>query len=220
MPTPEAETQALSGWNLNGDLDMLLDDPSFLLAPHVSDVVTNYAPLEFFNVPDYLDLQPENVCMPPNVPINVASSLSSREHSHHVWNSSRLNLKVDGERQSLEPFAHGMPRAPPTTVRVLVGRPKLSPASQRVGDLILHTLKSYPRMLRSDDIPPFIHSSSVSLNDQNSDFEPLTNCIGLIHMISAKSTRKLLWQNVRNECERFQANVSETDFPPATYDER
>jgi hypothetical protein len=220
MPTPEAETQALNGWNLNGDLDMLLDDPSLFLAPHVSDVVTNYAPLEFVNVPGYLDLPPENVCMPPNVPIDLASSLPSREHSYRTWNSSRFDPKVDGERQSLSPFAHGIPRAPSTTVRVLVGRPKLSPASKRVGELILHTLKSYPRMLRSDDIPPFIHSSFVSLDDQNSDFEPLTNCIGLIHMISAKSTRKLLWQNVRNECERFQANVSEIDLLPANYDER
>jgi hypothetical protein len=220
MPIPEAETQAFSGWNLNGDMDMLLDDPALFSAPRVPDVVTNYAPWGFVTVPEYLNLQPEIVCMSSNVPINLASSLSSSGHSSHAGNPSRLNFQVDGERQSLGQFAHGILRAPATTVRVLVRRPKPSPASKRVGELILHTLKSYPRMLRSGDIPPFIHSSFVSVDDQNSDFEPLTNCIGLIHMISAKSTRKLFWQNVRNECERFQANVSEIDLSPTNQDKR
>ncbi|KAI5360705.1 hypothetical protein Slin15195_G086210 [Septoria linicola] len=37
--------------------------------------------------------------------------------------------------------------------------------------------------------------------------EPLANCISLVHMIgSPKGSRKLLWRNVRLECERMRAD--------------
>jgi hypothetical protein len=205
--------QALTGWDLNGDLDMLLDDPSLFSVPQGTAVATSPTPWELVNLPNDLHLQPENMCVPlTNVSANCSSSLfPSSQHPFDVCNPSRLDLPVDVERQSLIPMVHEIPRAPSTTIRVLVGRPKLTPASKRVEQLILHTLKSYPRMLRNDDIPPFIHSSMVSLDDDpDIDLEPLTNCIGLIHMIgggSRKSPRKLFWQNVRNECERIRANV-------------
>ena len=96
------------------------------------------------------------------------------------------------------------------TPRSLIQRPKRKTGAQRIADLILHTLKSYPLMMqRHNTLPPFIHPRLISSDGDNNHMEPLTNCISLVHMISSKvqGSRKLFWKNVRLECERLCEEV-------------
>ncbi|EXJ89798.1 hypothetical protein A1O3_02865 [Capronia epimyces CBS 606.96] len=98
-------------------------------------------------------------------------------------------------------------------LRSFIQRPKIKTGHQRIANLILHTLKSYPlMMLRDNTLPPFIHphlisSDDVESNHTRNDMEPLTNCINLVRMISGgvRGSRKLFWKNVGLECERMYA---------------
>ncbi len=94
-------------------------------------------------------------------------------------------------------------KPPTSTLRSLIQRPKRNAGAQRIANLILHTLKSYPlMMLRHDTLPPFIHPGLISSDAENNNMEPLANCISLVHMISGvQGSRKLFWKNVRLECE-------------------
>ncbi|KAK3196100.1 hypothetical protein K4F52_000968 [Lecanicillium sp. MT-2017a] len=78
-------------------------------------------------------------------------------------------------------------------------------ASQRVSQLILQTLKSYPlMMLRQKTPPPFIHPHLL-IDTTTNDMEAWHNCMSLVHMMNGgiHGSRKLFWRNVRMECDRF-----------------
>ncbi|PMD16193.1 hypothetical protein NA56DRAFT_731411 [Hyaloscypha hepaticicola] len=99
-----------------------------------------------------------------------------------------------------------IPSTPTTNIRSLIQRPKIGAGSQRIANLILHTLKCYPlMMLRYNTLPPFIHPGLISSDVEDNHMEPLTNCISLVQMISGgvQGSRKLFWKNVRQECERL-----------------
>ena len=103
-----------------------------------------------------------------------------------------------------------IPPTPTYNIRSLIQRTGMNPGTQRTARLMLHTLKSYPVMIQRDNtIPPFIHPCLLSPDDPNSDMEPVTNCIGLVRMMSSGlyGSRKLFWKNVRLECEHFCAEV-------------
>ena len=103
-----------------------------------------------------------------------------------------------------------IPTVPSYTIRSLVHRPRVNTVTQRIANLILRTLKSYPlMMLRHNALPPFIHPKFISSDFKNNQMEPLTNCISLVHMIShgIQGSRKLFWKNVRLECERLCEQV-------------
>jgi hypothetical protein len=103
-----------------------------------------------------------------------------------------------------------IPPMPTPNIRSLIQRPKIGTGSQRIANLILHTLKSYPlMMLRYNTLPPFIHPGLISSDVGDNHMEPLTNCISLVQMISGgvQGSRKLFWKNVRLECERLYAEV-------------
>ncbi|KAI1455217.1 hypothetical protein F4805DRAFT_459960 [Annulohypoxylon moriforme] len=109
-------------------------------------------------------------------------------------------------QQNLSPPNPSIPRSPSYSVRSLVHRPKMQAGPQRIANLILRTLKSYPlMMLRDNTLPPFIHPGLVSSDIDNVHTEQMTNCMSLTHMISSgvQGSRKLFWKNVRMECERF-----------------
>jgi hypothetical protein len=96
------------------------------------------------------------------------------------------------------------------TRRSLFLRPNIRTGAQRVANLILYTLKSYPlMMLNHKNLPPFIHPSFITPHDENKQMEPLTNCISLLHMISngAQASRRLFWKMVQLECERLRVTV-------------
>jgi hypothetical protein len=139
-----------------------------------------------------------------NDPGLVSEALSS------VHFSTPPTTQTTREQQHLFAATSSIPLAPSGIIRLLVHRPKMQTGAQRIANLILHNLKSYPlMMLRYNTLPPFIHASLVSSDVENVDMEPLNNCISLVHMISSgvKGSRMLFWNNVRMECERFSSEV-------------
>jgi hypothetical protein len=114
-------------------------------------------------------------------------------------------------RQIIPSPTLSIPSQPTSTIRILIQRPNVTIGTQRIANLILHTLKSYPLMLlRHQTLPPFIHPSLVFPVIENKNMEPVNNCISLVHMISSgvQVSAKLFWKNVRLECERFYEEVS------------
>lgn len=100
---------------------------------------------------------------------------------------------------------------PIRNIRSLVKRPRTKPGAQRTANLIIHTLRAYPRMmLRSTSLPPFIHPKLLSMQSEEIRLEPLANCMSLMHMIKGgpEGSRKLFWKNVQLECERWFDEVS------------
>jgi hypothetical protein len=135
----------------------------------------------------------------------LSGSSSSVRHSTPSANST---VQV---QQAISSPIVSISALPTSNPRSLIRRPKMKTGAQRIANLILHTLKSYPlMMIRHNNLPPFIHPSLISSNVENNDIEPLTNCICLVHMISggAQGSRKLFWKNVRMECERLCEEVS------------
>lgn len=136
---------------------------------------------------------------------------------HPSSESSSLNRRSTSStdqivqiQQAISSSNASMPTPPSNTVRSLTQRPKIKTGAQKIANLMLHTLKSYPlMMLRYNTLPPFVHPSLMSSDVENSHMEPLTNCISLVHMISSPvhGSRKLFWKNVRLECERLREEV-------------
>lgn len=157
---------------------------------------------------DYLHLDdPNEDLLNPQVNTNNSSLLSEQPSSVH-----RSTLQTDTRaraEQDLSSLTVSIPTAP-GAVRSMIRRPRTQTAAQRVSNLISHTLQSYPLMLlRSKTLPPFIHPSMITSDDENVHMESLTNCLSLIHMISTgiQTSRKLFWKNVRMECERLSEEV-------------
>lgn len=104
---------------------------------------------------------------------------------------------------------------PTALARSFDRRPDIKNGSQRIANLLLHNLKSYPEMImRHNSLPPFVHPFSISNDAENDDMEPLTNCLNLVHMLSSphRGSRKLFWKNVRLECERWCAEYLEMNL--------
>jgi len=147
--------------------------------------------------------------------LDAQMSFEPGEESSQLLSSlSRHSTPSTGQvfqvHQDFSPHSLSIPRSPTQNVRSLIPRSRTKTgAPQRIANLILHTLKSYPlMMLRHNNLPPFIHPGMINSNDDNTQIEPLTNCISLVHMISnGKGSRKLFWKNVGTECEYLCAEV-------------
>jgi hypothetical protein len=112
--------------------------------------------------------------------------------------------------QALTPLFSIPPTPSMYSPRSLISRPSMTDGLKRTTNLILHTLKSYPKMmLHHNTLPPFIHPRLISSNVDNDDMEPLLNCMSLVHMVKGgvKGNKKLFWRNVRIECERLREEV-------------
>ncbi|KAK3309004.1 uncharacterized protein B0T15DRAFT_126406 [Chaetomium strumarium] len=109
-------------------------------------------------------------------------------------------------QETIQPHRVSIPAPPLNFSGSLVQRPRTGLAMQRMAKLVLQQLKSYPlMMLRHNTLPPFIHPRLLS-DVEKSDMEPLHNCMSLLHMLGSQvpGSRKLVWRNVRMECERFR----------------
>ncbi|OGM48254.1 hypothetical protein ABOM_002092 [Aspergillus bombycis] len=127
----------------------------------------------------------------------------SSSYIYHARSSTHGTLQVQHPISSPK---LSIPPVPTQAIRSLVQRPNMRPGTHRIAKLILHNLKSYPQMLLlHNTLPPFIHPSFLSSDLCNPNFEPLTNCIALVHMIGSgiQASRRLFWKNVRMECERL-----------------
>lgn len=127
---------------------------------------------------------------------------------------SGLASTTCANEQISQPFSlslQSIPTRPNDTARSLTLRPRFQVEGRRITNLIMQVLKSYPlMMLRHNTLPPFIHPQVKSPNFENSNIEPLDNCINLVGMVGlgGRGSRRLFWRNVRVECERFLADVS------------
>jgi hypothetical protein len=167
--------------------------------------------------PDFINLGGESVDWDdPNIDfsdfINPQTKIPdpASESLTSLHNSASSTAEATQVEQDLSAPSLFIPAVPSCMVRSLIHRPKMHTGAQRITNLILHNLKSYPlMMLRSNTLPPFIHPSFVSSDIENVHMEPLTNCISLVHMISSevRGSRTLFWNNVRAECERFSSEV-------------
>ncbi|KAL8861960.1 MAG: hypothetical protein Q9178_001830 [Gyalolechia marmorata] len=157
-----------------------------------------------------------NEIFDPNT--DFADFLSPQSNNEGAWYDSLDSLSVARHPSSPADQVQHLQEAairssnlsiqslPTYSVRSFDHRAQLNTGAQRISDLILHTLKSYPMMmLRDNSLPPFIHPYLVSDDIENNGMEPLTNCINLVHMLSNRyhGSRKLFWKNVRMECESF-----------------
>ncbi|KAI2615383.1 hypothetical protein GGR54DRAFT_613228 [Hypoxylon sp. NC1633] len=191
-PPFQRETHAVE--NLpNADNGMILDDDSALVlsSPHFANLGGDHVEEDSANIElvDFMNLQMNGSYLSPSSPFFLNQSTPSTDQTIRL-------------RQGLSPPNFSIPPAP-VAVRSLIHRPRLQPGGQRVSNLILHTLKSYPLMMfRHNTLPPFIHPSLISSDTKNTDMEFLINCISLMRMISGSGSRKLFWRNVRQECER------------------
>lgn len=77
--------------------------------------------------------------------------------------------------------------------------------------LMMRILTSYPTMLRDlSNLPPFIHPLFLAGQEKGGkSLESLTTCVSLIQMLNSgiQGSKKLVWKNVRLECERLQVQV-------------
>lgn len=144
---------------------------------------------------------------PTNDEILEYPSSGSSSLVRHSTPSSPTTVQ---KQQAIVSPSVSIPKLPTSTTRSFIQRPKMQTGTQRIANLILPILKSYPQMmLRHNTLPPFIHPQLISSDVEDAHVEPLTNCISIVHMISNKvrGSRKLFWKNVRLECERLCAEV-------------
>jgi len=186
----------------SNDGNMILDNALVISDPEFSNIGGEYLD---WNDPDidFADfLNPQTYDETVQYP-SKGSSSSVR----HSTSSSHQTVQV---RQTTSSPNVSIPAVPTSTIRKLILRPNMNTGPQRIANLILHTLKSYPiMMLRHNTLPPFINPRLISSDAENDQMEPLTNCISLVHMISSgvQGSRKLFWKNVRLECERLFEEV-------------
>lgn len=131
------------------------------------------------------------------------SSLSVRHSTASTDQAIQVQQAISSPNVSI-------PTLPTSTFRSFIQRPKMQTGAQRIANLTLRTLKSYPLMMQlHNTFPPFIHPRLMSSDIENNHMEPLHNCMSLVHMISSgiQGSRKLFWKNVRLECERFCGEV-------------
>lgn len=140
----------------------------------------------------------------------IFNSSLSPDSSALAFEATAPAAQTSQTQDSFDFSSPTIPRTPTNVVRSLIRRPKTQPRTQRTANLILHNLKSYPLMIqRHNDLPPFIHKSLISSSVEDSDMEPLTNCLSLVQLLNGggQAGRKLFWKNVQMECERLSAEV-------------
>lgn len=182
----------------SNESDIILDSALVVSDPEFANLEGRYldwgdADLDFA---DFLNQQTNDETV--QYPLWESSSLD-----RHSIPSTDQTLQL---QQAISSHNVSIPTPPTYTPRSLIQRPKMETGAQRITNLILHALKSYPRMmLRHNTLPPFIHSCVISSDVENNHMEPLNNCISLVHVISSgvQGSRKLFWRNVRQECERL-----------------
>ncbi|KAF2025743.1 hypothetical protein EK21DRAFT_116527 [Setomelanomma holmii] len=97
---------------------------------------------------------------------------------------------------------------PSYDLRSFTRRPGIKGGAQMTAALIVRIVTSYPGMMRDPaSLPPFIHQASLlevpGCGMQS--MESLNTCASLMQLLGSGTpgSRKLVWKNVRLECERF-----------------
>jgi hypothetical protein len=138
---------------------------------------------------------------------------------HFPLSFDNHNLEI---QHATAPLSMSIPSVPNIySPRSFISRPERNPVQQRIVNLVLQTLKSYPLMImHHNTLPPFIHPYSRDFQDDEENMESLENCFSLMHMLGSKirGSPRLFWKNVRWECERIREEVSTSILNP-TYNQ-
>ncbi|KAH7109300.1 hypothetical protein B0J11DRAFT_238050 [Dendryphion nanum] len=111
--------------------------------------------------------------------------------------------------QKATPMMPCIPYMPDFTLRSFEHLFVTDGASKKTSMLIVRLLTSYPAMMRKhNSLPPFIHPYFLT-NVNNPDIKALESfntCVSLMQITNTepRGGRKLLWRNIRLECERLQ----------------
>jgi hypothetical protein len=109
--------------------------------------------------------------------------------------------------------AASMPTMPPYAMRCFTGKSAFKGNAQVTASMMKRILTAYPVMMRGQGSSlPFIHSSfltSTPATDRGPS-ESLTTCASLMQMLGSggETSKKLVWRNVRLECDRLHTEVS------------
>ncbi|KAH4091103.1 hypothetical protein HBH46_188330 [Parastagonospora nodorum] len=98
-------------------------------------------------------------------------------------------------------------------LRSFIRKPAIKGGALTTSMLMLRLLTTYPLMLRDPHSPPpFIHPSFLA-DQESKTMESLTTCVSLIQMLESGGSagRRLVWKNIRLECERLQLQWSDLD---------
>lgn len=187
---PESDVFAESSLATNSDVDAIIDS---VLVP--SDLVsTNFGDASIDDI---------------NQDLGFSSFLGLEGHRNDIQTPLSGWYPVEGQ-QTTSYFNLSIPAQVTSNPRSLVKRVRFKIGGEGTAALILHTLKSYLRMMMyHHTLPPFIHPHTISPDFDKGNTEPLVNCVSLVHMIGSKvrGSRKLFWKNVRLECERLLSDV-------------
>ncbi|KAH8434260.1 uncharacterized protein LDX57_011898 [Aspergillus melleus] len=144
-----------------------------------------------------------------------SSSFSQTTGADSETPSSSSDNRLDP--QGVTTAESQIPRLPTYDMPSILRRQHADAGTERVSQIILQTLKSYPlMMIRQKSPPPFLHPSllAASTPDETADsLEPWHNCMNLVYMANSKikGSRRLFWRNVQAECERFCQRYFELD---------
>ncbi|KAH7111801.1 hypothetical protein B0J11DRAFT_512049 [Dendryphion nanum] len=102
-----------------------------------------------------------------------------------------------------------IPAMPIFTLRSFEQRPIINNGGQMTATMLIRILTSYPTMMQKpNSLPPFIHPHFLTniYNPEAKSLESLNTCVSLMQIArtNAQGGRKLLWRNVRLECEKLQ----------------
>ena len=152
------------------NVDILLDTALDISDPDFADLAGGFFDPDI-DYADFLNPQTND----EGVQYHSLESSSLADHSvPSTGQTNQVQKAICSPDESIQAI-------PTFTTRSFNQRPKLKTGAQRIANLILHTLKSYPlMMLRDNTLPPFIHPHFVSSDVENNDMEPLTNCISLV----------------------------------------
>ncbi|KAI5206838.1 hypothetical protein E4T39_02245 [Aureobasidium subglaciale] len=206
-----------------GTSGQLRSSPGLGIASGHDDTIVDYAPC--ITIPENPGLGEQHLGWSEmqNLDYGIGwdkSVIDFADFLHEQADTTALHQSVprtylEVSTQHTPPYGISIPPVPSMcSLRSLVLKPERGPGQQKIVKLVLHTLQSYPLMIMGHDIlPPFIHPASMAFGD-DSDIEPLANCLSLMHMLGGgiRGSRKLFWRNVRSECERMreqQADMNE-----------
>jgi hypothetical protein len=180
--------------------------------PEVDDVLTNFDIEHFdWNIIDAStsELQASySQYFPPNSGPNGlhGSNIAVTEFSHEALRLTDLDAMFT-------------PSILPIAMRCFTGKSAFQGRTKVTATMMKRILTAYPAMMRTrDSLPPFIHPSSYSCATAilYQPSESLATCESLMQLHGSSkggdASRRLVWKNVRLECERLHLEVWQCSF--------
>jgi hypothetical protein len=106
---------------------------------------------------------------------------------------------------------------PPHPMQYFTGASVYEGRARVTAAMMKRILTAYPTMMRNrGPPPPFIHSSFFTneMTTYRKPLEALATCEGLMQLLNSSdgndASRRLVWKNIRMECERVHVNVRDT----------